>query len=326
MIKKILITGIDGFIGSSLCMRLLQKGNIVIGCDIKEKKKLQRIPKIILKNKNFRYFRVDVSNERKFSFFLKSINIDVIYHLAAIVGVQNYIKDPIKVITFNIKSCITISEHLKNKKKTHLIFSSTSEAFGKNSKIPWSENSDRVSGPSHISRWSYSSSKNTCEHILFGYFQKYKLPMTIVRFFNVYGPNQNPIYLVSKTIDNIKKNIKPLIYDNGKQTRCMTYIDDIVNALELIMKNKKKVVGKSYNLGNNKEIKVGDVVKKICLLSGKKSFYKNINTKKLYKKNYEDIIRRVPDARKAKKDLNWKLKYEFDKGIKKTLAYYNLLK
>ena len=114
--------------------------------------------------------------------------------------------------------------------------------------------------------------------------------MTIVRFFNVYGPKQNPIYLVSKTIDNLLKNQKPLVYDNGKQTRCMTYIKDIVFALEKTMKNKKRVIGKSYNLGNTKELTIGSVVKKICELAGRKNYFRKVSTKKLYKNSYEDFI------------------------------------
>lgn len=325
MRQNILITGVDGFIGSHLADYLIKKNYFVYGCDIKDRKNIKRISPQTINNKNFKYYKADVSDAKKFNKILKKLRINTVYHFAAIVGVQNYIKNPIEVIKFNILSTLNLCDFYKNK-KTHIIFSSTSEVFGKNPRVPWSENADRITGPSNIARWSYSSSKNTCEHILFGYYKKYKLKITIVRFFNVYGPKQNPIYLVSKTIDNLLKNKKPLIYDNGNQTRCMTYVKDIIIALEKTMINKNKVIGKSYNLGNSKETTVGKVVKKICELSGKKNYFKKINTKKLYHKSYEDIIRRVPNTAAAKKDLNFKLNYSFKKGINETLSYYNLLK
>ena len=325
MKKSVLITGVNGFIGSHFAEFLLKKNFIVWGCDVLNKKDLTRLDKKIQKNKNFIYKKVDVSDKKRFLNFLNKIKVSTIFHFAAIVGVQNYIDDPIKVIKFNISSTFTLSDFCKNK-DIHLVFSSTSEAFGKNPNIPWDENADRTIGPSHIPRWSYSSSKNTCEHILFGYYKKYNLPLTIVRFFNVYGPKQNPIYLVSKTISNLQKNIKPLIYDRGKQTRCMTYIKDIINALYKVLLKRKKLYGKSYNLGNEKEIKIKNVIEKICEMFGKKNFYKNIQTKNLYNKYYEDIPRRIPDCKSARADLNWNIKFSFEEGIRETLNYYKLLK
>jgi dTDP-alpha-D-glucuronic acid decarboxylase len=315
--KKILITGVDGFIGYHLLSKLILKNKYnIYGVDINYTKKLKRI-KNFIKNKNFSYKKLDVSNDKIFRNFLIKNNFDAIFHFASIVGVQNYIDRTIDVLNFNLKSTMTLLE-VNKFKKTHIIFASTSEVFGKNSSKYWKEDSDRLTGSSNIARWSYSVSKNVCEHLYFAYFKKYKNPFTIVRFFNAYGPKQNPIYVVSKTIDLIRKNIKPLIYDSGNQSRSFTYVEDIITALIKIMFNRK-TFGKSYNLGNSKELKIKNVVRIICKKMYKKNFYKNISTKKLYGKNYEDIPKRTVSSALAKKDLNWTAKTVFNIGIKKTI-------
>ena len=105
------------------------------------------------------------------------------------------------------------------------------QKFGKNPNITWKENDDRILGSTNIDRWSYSTSKALCEHMLFGMYHKHKWPMSIVRFFNVYGPRQKPIYVVSKSIHRVLNNKPPELYDGGQQTRCFTYIDDVIEAI-----------------------------------------------------------------------------------------------
>jgi len=317
--KKILITGVDGFIGYHLLSKLLFKKKYkIFGIDINHIKKLKRVDNFI-NNKNFSYKKLDVSNDKTFKNYLLKNNFDVIFHLASIVGVQNYIDKTIDVLNFNLKSTMTLLD-VNKLKKTHIIFASTSEVFGKNPSKNWKENSDRLTGSSDISRWSYSVSKNVCEHLYFAYFKKYNNPFTIVRFFNAYGPKQNPIYVVSKTIDLLNKNIKPLIYDSGNQTRSFTYVEDIIEALIRIMLNKK-TIGKSYNLGKSKEIKIKNAVKIICDSMNKKNFYKKVSTKKMYGKTYEDIPKRTVSSLLAKKDLNWVATTDFRTGIKKTISF-----
>jgi len=317
--KKILITGVDGFIGYHLLSKLILKNKYKIyGIDINHTKKLKRIYNFI-KNRNFLYKRLDVSNDKIFRNYLTKNNFHTIFHLASIVGVQNYINQTINVLNFNLKSTMTLLEVNKSK-KTHIIFASTSEVFGKNPSSYWREDSDRLTGCSSVARWSYSVSKNVCEHLYFAYFKKYKNPFTIVRFFNAYGPKQNPIYVISKTIDLLNKNIRPLIYDSGDQIRSFTYVEDIITALIKILSNKK-TFGKSYNLGNTQGLTVKKAVKIICKNMNKKNFYKNISTKKMYGKNYEDIRKRTVSGLLAKRDLNWTAKTDFNTGIKKTISF-----
>ena len=317
---KILITGADGFIGSHLANKLLITKNDIYCLDIKNKNDLSRISNLKRK-KNFKYIKLDVSDRSKFKNFLLKHNFNTIFHFASIVGVENYINNPIDVIKFNIDSTLTLLDTLKNK-NTHIIFSSTSEVFGKNPEKNWNEESDRITGSSRIPRWSYSASKNLCEHLYFSYYLKYKTKITIVRFFNAYGPLQNPIYVVSKSIKNLLENKKPLIYDNGIQTRSFTFIDDIIQALTKIIGNEK-TYGNSYNIGNNKEVKIKDIIAYLAKLFNKPGFYKNIKTKKLYGNLYEDIPKRSLDNRKAKKDLNWSPKISYKKGLELTVKFYN---
>ena len=316
---KILITGADGFIGSHLAKKLINEKNNVFCLDIKNQNKLLRINELRHKN-NFNYVKLDVSNRSKFKNFLINHNFHTIFHFASIVGVENYIKNPIDVIKFNIESTLTLLDTLKNR-NTHIIFSSTSEVFGKNPKKNWNEDSDRITGSSKIPRWSYSASKNLCEHLYFSYHLKFNTKITIVRFFNAYGPLQNPIYVVSKSIQNLLDNKKPFIYDNGYQTRSFTFIDDITNALLKIIGNKK-TFGNSYNIGNNKEIKIREVVDYLSRIFNKPGFYKNINTKKMYGNLYEDIPKRSLNNSKAKRDLKWSPKINYKEGLKLTVNYY----
>ena len=316
---RILITGADGFIGSHLAKELINSKNYIFCLDIKSKNQLLRINDLKKKD-NFTYVRLDVSNKNIFKNFLNKNKFHTIFHFASIVGVENYIKNPIDVIKFNIESSFTLLETLK-KSKTHIIFSSTSEVFGKNNSKYWDENADRITGSSKISRWTYSSTKNLCEHLYYSYHYKYKTPISIVRFFNAYGPQQNPIYVVSKSIDRLLKNKKPFIYDGGNQSRSFTYIDDIISALVKFI-NNKKTYGESYNIGNNKEVKIKDIIFYLCNLLNKKNYYENIYSKKLYGDLYEDIPKRTLNNSKAKRDLKWKTKYDYKTGLKKTLDYY----
>ena len=190
----------------------------------------------------------------------------------------------------------------------------------KNPKIPWDETFDRVLGPTSIDRWSYSSSKAVCEHMLFALKKSHNLKFSIIRFFNVYGPSQAPIFVVSKSIYQVLNNKSPLIYDDGSQTRCFTFIDD---AIEGMLKASRSDEGLSqiFNIGSNLERSIKEVVDLIINHSRKNLKTKKFQTNREYGESYEDIPRRIPQVDKAKKILGWEAQTDLSEGIRLSIEW-----
>ncbi len=316
--KKILITGGAGFIGTNIIKKLIKKKFTIYVVDNKNLNKENNL--YIFKNKkNFYYIKSDLSKKRFYKNF--RTKVDVILHLASGVGVSSYIKDPYNLILSIFYPTINLLS-LSKKFNSHFIFASTSEIYGKNLKLPWHETSDRVLGPTNISRWSYSSVKSTCEHLLHGFEKKYpKFKFTIIRLFNIYGPYQRPNFIISSFVDKIINNKKINIYDDGKMTRCFTFVDDACDCI-IKMFNNKKSYSESFNVGANKEHSILEVKKIFEKIHKKKIKYNFVNTQKLYKNKYEDILRRVPKVDKVKQKISWKANTSLEEGIKKTYKFY----
>ncbi len=317
MNKKVMVTGAAGLIGSHLIEKLIEQKHFVFGFDtvnIETCKNLENVKN----HKNFQYFRGDVrSSADLISFFQEDAT--TLYHLASVVGVNRYMEDPLSLIDISIMGTKSLIE-LCNSNNVRMLFASTSEVYGKNNLIPWEENGDRVLGPTNIDRWSYSSAKALCEHMLFGMHHKNNWPMSIVRFFNVYGPRQNPIYVVSKSIHRVLNGISPELYDGGQQTRCFTYIEDVIDGL-ILAATHKSAIGNIINLGNNIESTMKEVISEILKASNSDLEIIHVNTLDKYGKLYEDIPRRVPAIEKANDLLGWRAITSLKEGIKKTVNW-----
>ena len=315
---QVVVTGGGGFIGSHLIEALVAKGEEVTALDID-----QNIPRRLshLSNrKNFRYVAADVRDKQKLEVIIPK-NCQAIFQLAAIVGVGNYCDDPLKTIDVNIgglRNIIDIALSTNSK----IIFTSTSEIYGKNPEVPWKEDSDRVVGSTSIDRWSYSSSKAVCEHMLFAIYRKYDLPIVIVRFFNVYGPRQNPTFVIPAMICEVLNGRNPRVYDSGEQTRCFTFVDD---AIEGILKASVSSLaeGEAFNIGGIREITIANLARMIIDIAGKSQELEPefIDTREIYG-SYEDISRRVPDVSKAEKILDWEARTSLDIGLRKTVEFF----
>ncbi|MCX6777211.1 MAG: GDP-mannose 4,6-dehydratase, partial [Candidatus Micrarchaeota archaeon] len=196
--------------------------------------------------------------------------------------------------------------------------------YGKSEKLPLTEKGDRLLGPTVIDRWCYSTSKAFDEHLCFGYYKKYSLPVVILRYFNSYGPRADgseysgviPIF-----INRILRNKAPQVHGDGKQTRCFTYISDTVAGTMLSLE-KKGAVGEIINIGTDVETPIVELAGRIIDLCGKKMKPEFITHEEFYGKSYEDIRRRVPDIGKAKKLLGWEPKVDFEDGLRRTIAWY----
>ncbi len=317
MKKKVMITGVGGLIGSHLAEALLDQGCSVYGLDISDINNNKNLD-IAKSNKDFFYFKGDIRNEEDIENFFQN-DASEIYHLASVVGVNRYMEDPLSLIDIGLIGTRNLIAKCELN-DVRMLFTSTSEVYGRNQNIPWSEDDDRVLGATSVDRWSYSTAKALCEHMLFGVHHSKDWPMTIVRFFNVYGPRQNPIYIVSKSIYNVMNGNSPELYDGGNQTRCFTYVEDVVQGI-ISAGTKEESIGEVINLGNPVENTMKEAISIILEASNSSLKPEKINTEKRYGALYEDIPRRVPSVKKAKDLLGWEPRTSLKEGIEKTIQW-----
>lgn len=317
MKKLVLITGVAGLIGSHLAEKLLKNGYLIKGMDTVNLNQCMNLVNV-KDNPNFQYYKGDIRSKDDLKNFFDE-DAKTIYHLASVVGVNRYMEDPLSLIDIGVLGTRSLIEMCVTH-NVRMLFASTSEVYGKNPKVPWSEDDDRVVGATNIDRWSYSTSKAICEHMLFGVHHKNNWPMSIVRFFNVYGPRQNPIYVVSKSVHRVLNGIAPELYDDGNQTRCFTYIEDVIDGI-ILAAESENAVGEVINLGNPVENNMSDVIKEVIKSANSDLSPIKIDTSEKYGKVYEDIPRRIPDVKKAYKLLGWKPSTSMKDGVRKTVEW-----
>ena len=317
MKKKIMITGVAGLIGSHLAEKLLDSGYEIYGLDVVDLQKNQNLSDL-RDREDFHYYKGDITSSNDLDKFFQT-DASVIYHLASVVGVNRYMEDPLSLIDIGVIGTRALIG-LCHMHGVRMLFASTSEVYGRNPAIPWSEKDDRVLGSTNVDRWSYSTAKALCEHMLFGMHHKDNWPMSIVRFFNVYGPGQNPIYVVSKSIHRVLNGHHPELYDGGSQTRCFTYIDDVIDGI-ILAATSDKAIGEIINLGNPIENSMSEVLDAVLEASGSEFKPIDVSTNEKYGDVYEDIPRRVPDVTKAFKLLGWKPKTSMKEGVQKTVKW-----
>lgn len=315
--KKVMVTGAAGMIGSHLIEELLRQGYEVHGLDMVDKDQSNNLREV-RDNPAFVYTQADIRDAAAVEKFFQK-DASCLYHLASVVGVKYYMEDPLSLIDIAILGTRRLLQ-LCMDNDVRILFTSTSEVYGRNPNIPWKESDDRVLGATNVDRWSYSSSKAVVEHMLFGVHHNTGLPMSIVRFFNAYGPRQNPIYVVSQSVHRVLNGQAPDIYDGGEQTRCFTYVGDVIDGV-IKAATMDAAVGEVFNLGNPTEVSIGEVVRAAVDISGADVQINDIDTTQKYGAVYEDIIRRVPDVTKAKELLDWEAGTTYREGIRKTIEW-----
>ena len=299
---KNLITGGAGFIGSHLAQALLSRGEEVVIIDDLSTGSMRNIEHLKV-NPKFKFHIDTIMNERLMKRLIK--DCDIVYHLAAAVGVKYIIEHPLDSIHTNVKGTEIVFGLAHSSGNKKVVLASTSEIYGKDrpGKRVFNENDDRLLGTTTISRWSYSCTKALDEFLALAYWREKKLPVVIVRFFNTCGPKQTGRYgmVVPRFAKQALSAENITIFGDGKQTRCFTDVSDAVRAV-LLLAAQPRAVGEVFNIGNpDNRITINALAKKIKCMTGSKSAIKHISYSKAYEKGFEDMKHREPDISKLKR-------------------------
>ncbi|MHC4748242.1 MAG: SDR family NAD(P)-dependent oxidoreductase [Planctomycetota bacterium] len=309
---RALITGGAGFIGSHLAERLLKDGNKVAVIDNLSTGSLNNIESF-KKHSSFEFVDGDVRNVELMEPLVE--HSDVIFHLAAAVGVRLIAEDPVHTIETNIGGTEIVLD-IANKFGKKILIASSSEVYGKSEAVPFREDDDIVLGSTSMSRWSYACSKAIDEFLGLAFYQQYGLDVVIGRFFNTIGPRQKGQYgmVVPRFVKRALKDEPVLIYGTGKQTRCFCYVADLVGAVISLM-NCKQAAGKVFNIGTSQEIVIEDLADKIIEMTGSKSKKQFVPYEVAYGRPIEDMMRRVPSLERIKKAIGWEPKTDLTETL-----------
>jgi len=289
---RALITGGAGFIGSHLAEALLAAGHQVFVIDNLSTGSIQNIEPLKA-HAAFKYVVGDITNEPLLAELVD--DCDVVFHLAAAVGVKLIVEEPVRTIETNVHGTEVVLKHA-NKKKKLVIFASTSEVYGKSTDVPFHEDADLVLGPTPKHRWAYACSKAIDEFLALAYWKERKLPVVIVRFFNTVGPRQTGRY--GMVIPNFVRQAlagQPItVHGDGSQTRSFCHVRDVVGALLRLM-DEPRAVGEVFNVGNSQEISIMALAERVRALTASGSPIVTIPYDQAYESGFEDMPRRVPD-------------------------------
>lgn len=319
---RILITGGAGFIGSHLAEELLSQNNEVVIIDNLSTGSIENIEPI----KNERQFRYCIDSVLNAKLMKKLIrDCDIIYHLAAAVGVKYVIENPLESIKVNVEGTEIVLECANKYGKKKTLIASTSEVYGKNmdGRRLFKESDDRVLGTTTIPRWSYSCTKALDEFLALAYWREKKLPVIIARLFNTCGPRQTGRYgmVLPRFVKQALSNLPITVYSDGTQTRCFTYVRDTVKALMSLM-GCKRAVGEIFNVGNPESISINNLAVKVKKATNSKSKIIHIPYEKAYEKGFEDMRHRQPDITKLKRYIGFTPEIGINEIIKRTVEYF----
>jgi UDP-glucose 4-epimerase len=315
--ERVLVTGAGGFVGRHLVGRLSDDDIDIVATDLQPEP-----PDLFAEavDDDLEYRTGDLT-EPAFRESLLSSQFDRIYHLAAVVGVNEYVRNPLQIVKVNIEVTQKILEKIKDW-DARFAFTSTSEVYGKNPDVPWSETDDQVLGAPTTDRWSYSTTKAMCEHMIHGLAQTdHPLKATVVRPFNLYGPEQRPDFVVPAFVKAVVNGEVPTVYDDGTQTRCFTYIDDFIEGL-LQAARQPEGVNEAFNLGHTHETSIAELADIVLSVAGRDDDIPTyVDGTEVYGEGYEDLDRRVPDVSKANAKLNWAAETDLRTGLEAVIEW-----
>jgi UDP-glucose 4-epimerase len=316
---KALITGGAGFIGSHLSEALIERGHDVLVLDNLSTGSFDNIAHL-KGRRGFEYFIDSVDNEHLLAELID--RSDVVYHLAAAVGVKLIVEQPVHTIETNVHGTEVVLKHASKKKKL-VVIASTSEVYGKSEDVPFREDSDLVLGPTPKHRWAYACSKAIDEFLALAYWKERKLPVIIVRFFNTVGPRQTGQY--GMVIPNFVRQAlagQPItVFGDGTQSRSFTHVTDVIDAL-LKLVDEPRAVGQVVNIGNTEEVTIRALAERVRSLSGSSSPITYVPYDQAYESGFEDMPRRVPDLSKVSAMIGYQPRRDLDDILKEVIDYF----
>jgi UDP-glucose 4-epimerase len=315
---RALITGGAGFIGSHLTEALLAAGHEAVVLDDLSTGRVENLAAV----KGHPRLELTEGSVMDEALVRKLVaGADVVYHLAAAVGVRLILDRPVGTIETNIVGTETV---LRAARETgpRVVLASTSEVYGKNDRVPLSEEDDRVLGPTTKSRWSYACSKAIDEFLGLAYHREYRLPVTIVRFFNTIGPRQTGRYgmVVPRFVRQALDGGPITVYGDGRQSRCFTDVEDAVRAT-IALSLAAEAVGEVFNVGTTHELTIGALAERIRALAGSASPIVLVPYEEAYQPGFEDLRRRVPDIRKAERVAGYRPRVSLDETLRRVIEH-----
>ncbi len=319
---RALITGGAGFIGSHLVEALLKEGERVVAIDNLSTGHLANVTPFI-DDPNFQFINETIHNEMVMDRLVSEC--DVIFHLAAAVGVELIIKDPVRTIETNLIGTETVLR-LARRYRRKVLIASSSEVYGKSDDLPFREDADRVMGPTTKSRWSYAESKAMDEFLALAYHKQFGLPIVICRFFNTVGPRQTGTYgMVIPRLVKQAVNHQPLtVHGDGWQTRCFCNVRDTVRAV-IALSCAPHTNGEIYNIGSTHEVTILDLAQRILARSGSRSDIRLIPYDQAYEAGFEDMRRRVPSIDKITSTIGWQPLIPLDQTLDEVIAQFRAI-
>jgi UDP-glucose 4-epimerase len=316
---RVLITGGAGFIGSHLAELLLSLGHEVFVIDDLSTGSIENISHLKAVS-GFHYTIDTIANEPVLAELVDLS--DVVFHLAAAVGVKLIVEQPVRTIETNVHGTEVVLKHA-NKKKKLVLLASTSEVYGKNAAVPFSEDADLVLGPTLKHRWAYACSKALDEFLALAYWKERKLPVVIVRLFNTVGPRQTGQYgMVIPTFVRQALSGQPItVFGDGTQSRSFTYVGDVVDALGRLM-CEPLAIGGIFNLGNSHEITIRELAQRVKRLARSDSPIVTIPYDQAYEVGFEDMPRRVPDTTRAREIIGFKPEVQIDEILMRVIDHF----
>jgi UDP-glucose 4-epimerase len=315
---KVLITGGAGFLGSHLTDAFLARGDEVTILDVIGDLKIRQH----LGNPRFQYVRESVFNTEILDGLV--MRADLVYHMAAVVGVEHYVADPYEVLNVNINGTQNVlkAAYKHNRK---VVMASTSEVYGRNPKIPFSEDDDRVLGSTRVDRWCYSTSKAAAEHFCFAY-HRLGLPVVVVRYFNVYGPRLDKLdvgRVITIFMGQVLRGDPVTVIGDGLQTRCFTYVEDAIRAT-VAAGLDPRAVGGLFNIGNDREFTILELAETMIRAAGSSSRVTFVKQENVYGESYEDVPRRVPALARMHEILGVRAETSLEDGLRPTIEWFRV--
>src|SRR5918997_1647343 len=317
---RVLITGGAGFIGSHLTDLYLGRGDEVFCIDDLSTGSIANIAHVKT-HPRYHYSIDNVHNQPVVAELIDQC--DVVFHLAAAVGVKLIVESPVRTIETNVRGTEVVLAQA-NKKKKRVLVASTSEVYGLSTEVPFREDGNLVMGATTKGRWSYACSKAIDEFLALAYWREKKLPTVVVRLFNTVGPRQTGQYgMVIPTFVRQALAGRPItVYGTGEQTRCFGYVKDVVGALIKLM-DSDEAVGQVFNIGSNEEVSIMGLARRVKELAGSTSEIVTVPYDEAYEEGFEDMPRRVPDTSKVAALTGFRPTVTLDEILRSVIEYYS---